>query len=308
MFRKVSTFSGALWRVLPALLVLVIALAGGCRRAPNIAAAHVTGEEGNAAQGEYRVFFLPDAEPVICAVTLAGVRGKAALSSRWYFVPRETIVHETSQMVDKDGGVLIKLNRTSGDSETGLYKIELSLENTVQTTLYFRVEDELPPPMTDEDRKKFLHSIYNVEEPEEPAEAPILSEFNTARSIYELTQAPKEIAETFPSTVGVIYLTMLLTNAPEDTRIKVEWYFLGDPENPKLIIPAELPTSGTRQLAFSLKPGTGDLPAGAYVAIIIVNSDEFKRVPFKVVALAESGKNAEANEAEKKKDAAGEET
>lgn len=267
-----------------AVAVLLVWAGRSCNIAARISTVYVTGEAHNSVENESRLYFVPDDEPVILVVEFDKITAETTMNTHWYYVAKNTIVHESSQKINKKGRYTIRLNRNAGDSEVGDYKVEVALDGTPQTSVYFRIAGELPPPPTEKERKEFLHRIYNIEEPPDAAEVPILSQFATASSVYGLTQAPKETKDVFPRDAEVIYLTMLLTSAPEGTKVRVDWYFLGadGSSDSTLIIPAELTTWGTRQLAFNLKPGTGDLPAGKYEAAVSLNDVEFARIPFEV--------------------------
>ncbi len=236
--------------------------------------------------GEHRLHFLNDGEPLNLKLKIknASEGVPANVNTIWTYMNRRSIVYETSDKLIEPGEFDIRLNRKAGDSENGKYRIDVELNGVPATVVYFIIGDSLPEPLTAAELKKAIVALKSEDViDDEPDDAPMLSDFQTAKSVFGLTQAPKEIAEVFEPDAPVIYLTMLLSKAPEGTSIRVDWYFLGSGDIERLIIPAELETHGTRQLAFNLKPGTGDLPGGMYEARVFVNGGEFARVPFSVL-------------------------
>lgn len=260
-------------------------LLASCIGPPALEGAWITGEKNNALAGEQRLNFLNDGEPVILGVKIKNATegDPATLKSTWTYVPRRSIVYETSERFTESGERFFRLNRIEGDSESGKYRIDIELNGQSVSVLYFVIGDSLPKPMTESEIKKAIVALKSEDQETFIEKLPILSDFKIAKSVYGLTQAPKELGEEFMPDTPVVYLTMLLTQAPDGTKIRVDWYFLGAGEEERLIIPAELETHGTRQLAFNMKPGTGDLPAGKYEARVYLNGSEFVRVPFKVI-------------------------
>ena len=262
-----------------------------CIGPPKVDAAWITGDLNNRDEVEQRLNFINDGEPVILNLVLknAGQADPAAIKTVWTFVSRRSIVYETEDRYHEPGAVALRLNRKAGDSENGKYKVEIELNGEPAALLYFIVGDELPEPMSESDFKKMIAALKGDDAEEIPPVQSVLSEFKIAKSVYGLTQAPKELGDVFAPDAPVIYLTMFLSQAPEGTKIRVDWFFLGDESGEeRLIIPAELDTFGTRQLAFNMKPGTGDLPAGEYEARVYLNGEEFERVPFEVVEALEA--------------------
>lgn len=88
---------------------------------------------------------------------------------------------------------------------------------------------------------------------------------------------PVETASEFNSTAPRIYITMKLSNAPQDTQVKSEWYYV---ENNAEIDSYSLTTDGTRNISFKLTRFENEFPAGNYRVDILldgekVNSKEF---------------------------------
>jgi hypothetical protein len=280
MHRRIGAFALAAL----ALAVLALALLASCVRAPSIKSAVLTGDDWNSVNDEVRVYFENDSEPVIAILDIENIHQKVKLETVWRYMTRGSIIYESSDDLTGDGLYRVRLNRKVGESELGDYRIDVSLDCKPHSVLYFSVVDELPTPPSFDEIKTLYEKKYGEIAPPALPEGELLTELAVASSVYGLTQAPKELTDRFYPDTPVVYLTMFMSGAPEGTKIRVDWYFLGvDSKMEQLIIPAELTTGGTRQLAFNMKPGAGDLPVGKYEARVYLNDDELKRVPFNVV-------------------------
>jgi len=293
MYRRTAAF--ALAAFAPAMLALV--LLASCARAPDVESASLTGEDWNRSNDEVRVYFENDSEPIVAILDIVNIRKSTKLETVWRYMTRGTIIYESSEDLTGDGLYRIRLNRKLGESELGDYRIDVSLDGRPQSVLYFTVMNELRTPPTYDEIKTLYEKKYGEIAPPALHEGEVLTELATASSVYGLTQAPKDLADKFYPDTPVVYLTMFMNNAPEGTKIRVDWLYLGaDGAKEQLIIPAELATGGTRQLAFNMKPGAGDLPVGKYEARVYLNDAELKRVPFSVVEDAREAAEGEGND------------
>ena len=266
------------------ILTILIFISTGCIARPGVKTVRITGEAQNRENDETRVYFINDNEPIIAILELANISKPAKLATEWRYLERGTVVYSTNDTVDKSGEYRIRLNRKTNESELGDYRVDVLIDGKLAAIEYFSIVKELPEPPTYEEIKKEFEKKYGKTEMSTENEHPILSDCTTASEVYGLTQAPKKLQDKFQANTPVVYLTMFMSEAPDSTKIRVDWYFLGkDGASEMLIIPAELETSGTRQLAFNMKPGTDDLPVGRYEARVFLNDIEFTRVPFEVV-------------------------
>lgn len=256
----------------------------GCIARPSVKSVRIIGESHNSTTDETRVYFLNDDEPIIAIVNLENITQRVKLSTEWRFLARGTIVHSSEETVKESGEKRVRLNRKPNESELGDYRVDVLINGEVASISYFSIVDELPePPPYDVMKKDYEKKYGKIENPADNKKQ-ILSDFATASEVYGLTQAPKELCNKFVPDTPVVYLTMFMSDAPINTKIRVDWFYMGtDGATEMLIIPAELETSGTRQLAFNMKPGTGDLPIGKYEARVFLNGAELERVAFSVV-------------------------
>ncbi len=266
------------------LITVCLTAIAGCIARPSVKSARITGESQNSTTDETRIYFLNDDEPIIAIVNLINITQRVKLSTEWRYLARGTIVHSTEETIKESGENRIRLNRKPNESEFGDYRVDVLINGEVASINYFSIVEELPEPPPYEVVKKDYEKKYGKIENPADNKTRILSDFATASEVYGLTQAPKELCNTFMPETPVVYLTMFMSDAPDNTKIRVDWFYLGaDGTTEMLIIPAELETSGTRQLAFNMKPGTGDLPIGKYEARVFLNGEEFERVTFSVV-------------------------
>ncbi|MCD6119299.1 hypothetical protein J7K50_05615 [bacterium] len=277
-------------RMLLLLTILFLAGVAGCGKGPSIKSIKLTGEGANRTPDEARLLFVNDAEPVILVLDVGNIYAPVSLETTWKYMPRQSIVFESEDELKESGTHRIRLNRKAGESELGDYRIDISLNGVPVSVAYFTITGELSvQPSYEEIRKLYEDKYGKITQPAITEDA-TLSDFAIAASVYGLTQAPKEITSEFEPDAPVIYLTMFLSSAPEGTKVRVDWYYLGKlGKEERLIIPAELETSGTRQLAFNMKPGVGDLPVGMYEARVSLNGEEVERVPFSVMAPPNGG-------------------
>lgn len=107
-----------------------------------------------------------------------------------------------------------------------------------------------------------------------------LSDAKMATAIDAGTKAPTVQASTFAPDVPAIYATAMLSNAPDDTKVKATFHFLENGD--RQIAEDEIQAGGTRSVAFTLSPPVNGWPAGQYETRFYLNGKEVLRQPFNV--------------------------
>lgn len=107
-----------------------------------------------------------------------------------------------------------------------------------------------------------------------------LSEYTMCTGVEKDTYKPVGATDTFKPDTPTIYVTTKLANAPSDTLVKFDWYYLEDGET--FIDGVEVKADGTRYLMSNLSKPTKGWPTGKYEVRVFLNGKEANRVPFTV--------------------------
>lgn len=98
------------------------------------------------------------------------------------------------------------------------------------------------------------------------------------------TFEPIEAKDIFTDTLPVIYTTAEVGDAPENTKVKVVWYYLGLKGEDILVNSAEKVITGPQNMLFELnKPTNKPWPTGRYEIRIFLNGKENLSVPFTIL-------------------------
>lgn len=113
-----------------------------------------------------------------------------------------------------------------------------------------------------------------------------LSNATMCKTVDDSTKAPVVKASEFSASDPIIYCSVKLSNAPDDTEIKAQWiYVQGEAKdlNNYLIDETPVTADGTRYIAFSLPKPTSGWPKGEYLVKLFVDGKENVKVNFKVI-------------------------
>lgn len=107
-----------------------------------------------------------------------------------------------------------------------------------------------------------------------------LTEAGMAAAVDPETKAPTAVMTAFPAGSGSIYATAKVSNAPDETMVRVTFHYLEDGD--MQITEAQVSTGGTRHVMFTLNPPANGWPIGRYETRFFLNGEEKARVPFTV--------------------------
>jgi hypothetical protein len=111
-----------------------------------------------------------------------------------------------------------------------------------------------------------------------------LSEATMCKSV-DAQNRPVDKTDIFSPADPIIYCSVKLSNAPDDTEVKAQWiYVRGEAKDVTNYSLGEAPvtTSGTRYIKFYYEPPTKGYVRGDYVAKLFLDGKEQVAVPFKV--------------------------
>ncbi len=107
-----------------------------------------------------------------------------------------------------------------------------------------------------------------------------LSEYAMAAEVDPVLLTPTVKADVFSTDAPIVYATMLVKNAPEDTLVTAKWVY--EDESYEIGTAELLTTQASQYLAFHLTmPDTG-FPVGSYRVDISLNGEFQKSMTFKV--------------------------
>jgi hypothetical protein len=106
-----------------------------------------------------------------------------------------------------------------------------------------------------------------------------LSEATMCTAVDENSR-PLDNTDVFSVNAPQIVCSVKLSNAPDDTAVKAEWYYV-EGETDHYITEYELTADGTRYLNFSLNSDTA-WPTGDYKIVLYIDGKETLTVPFTV--------------------------
>jgi hypothetical protein len=104
----------------------------------------------------------------------------------------------------------------------------------------------------------------------------------TAKDVSGDNVDPVGISDSFPAETSIFHVVVTISNAPENTSVKVNWLTASNAAMGDFTLAA----GGTRNLDFSFKPDAGKLPPGGYQAQIYVNDNLDRTLKFTVLPAA----------------------
>jgi hypothetical protein len=109
---------------------------------------------------------------------------------------------------------------------------------------------------------------------------PKLSEPTMTSAVDSVTKEPTAATDTFTTSDQVIYATVLLSNAPKNTKVTAKWEYQ-DPYT--LIDTVDINSTETNQyIAFSLTNQSSGFPAGEYCCSFFLDGVFYKTIYFTV--------------------------
>ena len=116
----------------------------------------------------------------------------------------------------------------------------------------------------------------------------VVSDATLATGI-DSSSAPVDPSNTFPVTADRLYLSFKLNNAPANTQVTCKVTYLqgeaSDMAN-KVLFTGSLSGSGTKYMAFTVKPTAGSFPQGSYQASLTINGTNTIDLPFTIQNLS----------------------
>ena len=112
-----------------------------------------------------------------------------------------------------------------------------------------------------------------------------LSDVKMATSVDPTTMEPVDVVTNFTPDVPILFCTMKLSNAPDDTEVKAEWiYVQGEMEVTDFLLYEDMIAyGGDGDIAFSLETDGDYLwPTGDYKVILYVDDKESTSIDFTV--------------------------
>ena len=106
-----------------------------------------------------------------------------------------------------------------------------------------------------------------------------LGNFATAEEVND-DYEPVEVVDEFSPDTEVIYATCEVSNAPPETEIKTEWYYLDDNERFNTL--SHTVDGGSGPLSFSYEPEDGLWPVGDYEVRFYLDGDQVDTTKFSV--------------------------
>ncbi len=125
-----------------------------------------------------------------------------------------------------------------------------------------------------------------------PARAPdasnaIISDVVMAADTTGTERTPINVTKRFPANQAEFHAVVTLSDAPNDTRVRVVWRVVDDGDATRVnaeLAEYELTSGGSRNLDFTLKPNAGRMPPGRYRADIYLNGELIRSLSFSVAA------------------------
>jgi len=107
-----------------------------------------------------------------------------------------------------------------------------------------------------------------------------MTNVTTASAVDPVTMAPKTVTSTFQAQSPVIYVTALMKNAPDGTKVGIVWKYLTQPQD---IASYEVVTTETEQyVSFNLTKPANGFPLGQYEAQLFIDKKYKQSVQFEV--------------------------
>lgn len=114
----------------------------------------------------------------------------------------------------------------------------------------------------------------------------MLTNLVLARATDGQNYTPVGITDTFPTSQQTLNAVATLENAPAGTRVRAVWYLLhadGYKSNQQLEqTELDVPTGGSRNVAFMLRPASGKFPPGTYCVELYLDGVLSASKPFEV--------------------------
>ncbi len=115
----------------------------------------------------------------------------------------------------------------------------------------------------------------------------IISDVVMAADTTGTEKTPVNVTKRFPANQAEFHAVVTLSDAPDDTRVRVVWRVVDDGEPARAnaeLAEYELTAGGSRNLDFILKPNAGRMRPGRYRADIYLNGELTRSLSFSVAA------------------------
>jgi predicted nucleic acid-binding Zn ribbon protein len=211
--------------------------------------------------------YAPDAPKFFVTAKLDNAPTNTAVVFDWFYVESGDQKIDSAN-VTADGTRFISSNLTRGNNlwPAGKYEVRISVNGSQIVKVPYMVEGGSPTSQNNPPQQT-----------SQTTESNFISNFNMCTGVKSDTMEPMNITSQFTPTTQMFYVSAKLDNAPENTNVKFEWYFMGAKQ---LIDTAVVTTGGTRFISSNLSKSNNAWPVGEYEVRIYVNGSPVKIVPF----------------------------
>lgn len=224
-----------------------------------------TGVDKNFRPLDITSVFTSDLPEIFCSVKLSNAPPDTEIKADWIYIRGEVedlkdyLIDSWSAEAEGTRYIHTSVTRPNKGWPNGDYKVVWYIDGMEKLTVPFKIQISAAPTAS-------------------------LSEATMCKSV-DAQSRPVDKTDVFSPTDPIIYCSVKVSNAPDDTEVKAQWiYVRGEAKDVTNYSLGEAPvtTTGTRYIKFSYEPPTKGYVRGDYVVKLFLDGKEKLAVPFKV--------------------------
>lgn len=211
--------------------------------------------------------FLDSTETIYLTLSFKNAEPESILKVEWIDVAQNKTIGDFTIKVSGSDNAHFYITKPSETWHIGAYKVLIYYNGTLKKEVPFQIYSAQPTIATSESDNSFRMNV--------------IREYTLAKEIDPQTYRPIDPTNRFVPNQPYLYLSIRTQEAPANSQLQIEWYYVGI--ETFIFADQELEISGSDTAYFSLsKPDVG-WPIGLYKVTIYFNGQLFDTIPFQIV-------------------------
>lgn len=209
--------------------------------------------------------FLDTTETIYLTLSFENAQPKSVLKLEWINVAQSKIIGNFAVEISGNDHAYFYITKPEETWPIGTYKVMIYYNDTLKIDVPFEIHSSQQSTIT---------------KPDTSFKMDMIREYSLAKEIDPLTYRPIDPTNRFIPSQPYLYLSISTQEAPANSQIQLEWYYIG--VEPFIFAEQKIDISGSDTAYFSLsKPDVG-WPIGLYKVIIYFNDQLFDTIPFQI--------------------------